>query len=125
VRIWSSHFEPGVPGRPPVLVPDGFSPAALLLGWLALLRPHSWGVGLAAGAVSTFLLLLLRYHPALWPLMPGFHLLLGLFAFDLRRFELRLAGFVPGPSVAGASQDAALLRLLERAPGVVRPAAAP
>ncbi|MCQ8242430.1 hypothetical protein [Rhizosaccharibacter radicis] len=120
MKIWSSHFDPAAPAAPPVLVPDGFCAAALFLGPLALLRPHGWLAALGTAAVDAVLLLLLRAHPVTWPLLAAFHLLLALFAHDLRRAELRAGGFVSGPAVAGASRDAALLRLLDRAPDMLR-----
>jgi xanthosine utilization system XapX-like protein len=125
VRLYSSHFPP--PGhdaeRPPALVRDGFSWLGLLLGWLALLRPGSWLCAALAGLVTLLIGLLARQVPAAWVLLPGMHLTVALFAADWRRWELRQAGFVPGPIVAGADRGQALLRLLDQRPDLLgRPA---
>ncbi len=131
MRLYSSHCAVALPGapasdRPPSLVRDGFSWWALILGWLVLLRPGSWlvampgGHGLAADRPSPA-----PESPAAWALLPGLHLAIALFAADWRRWELGLAGLVPGPIVAARDPDAALLRLLDLRPDLLLASQAP
>jgi hypothetical protein len=122
VRLYSTHFHPPGSGRaerPPVLVKEGISWPCLFLGWIGLLLAGSWVAALLVGAASIALLALLRHVSGSWPVLAGLQLLIALFANDLRRWELRLRGFVPGPVVGGRDFDAALLRLLDRRPDLV------
>ena len=122
MRSWSTHFpvpDPARPEQPPVLVPEGFSPWALLFGWLALLRRGSWLVAVLAGIAALLIGVLARLVPETWVLLPGLNLLIALFAHDWRRWELHQAGYVPGPIVAGPDPDSALLRLLSLRPDLL------
>jgi hypothetical protein len=122
VRLFSTHFHPPGSkraGRPPVLVKEGISWPCLFLGWIGLLLAGSWISALLAGAVGFLLLALLRPVSGAWPVLAGLQVLIALFANDLRRWELRLHGLVPGPVVGGRDSDAALLRLLDRRPELV------
>ena len=126
MRLYSSHFHLPDPARPeqaPALVPEGFSWWGLLLGWIVLLRPGSWLVAMLAGTGTLLAVIAARYVPVCWVLLPGLNLAIALFALDWRRWELRRAGLVDGPIVAGADRDAALLRLLSQRPDLLgRPA---
>ncbi len=102
-----------------MLVPEGFSPWALLFGWLVLLRRGSWLVAALAGIAALLIGVLARLVPGTWVLLPGLNLLVALFAHDWRRWELHQAGFVPGPIVAGPDPDSALLRLLSLRPDLL------
>lgn len=122
MRLYSVYFHP--PGstraeRPPVLVKEGVSWPCLVLGWIGLLLSGSWIAALLIGAASLLLAAVLRHVGGVWPLLAGLQLLLALFANDLRRWELRLRGFIPGPVVAGRDPEAALLRLLDRRPELI------
>lgn len=125
MRLYASYFPPpgGDPERPPAMVREGFSPWGLVLGWLVLLRPGSWLCAVLAGLASLLVALLASHVDGAWALGVGIHLTVATFAADWRCWELRLAGFLPGPVVAGADRGQALLRLLERRPELVgRPA---
>ncbi len=116
------HFHPpGSPraGRPPVLVKEGFSWPCLILGWVGLLWSGAWITTLLAGAISFVLAALLRHVEGGWPILVGWHVLLGLFAHDLHRLELSGRGLLPGPLVGGRDADSAMLRLLDRQPGLI------
>ena len=113
MRLYSTHTR--APGAPPELIKEGFSWPCLVFGWLGLLLSGSWMAALLAGAVTLALIAVLLHLPGLWPIAAGSQVLLACFANDLRRWELRLRGFSPGPLVAGADADAAMLRLLDRA----------
>ena len=128
MRLYSSHFvvpdprpNPGAAPRErwPVMVRDGFCWSGLVLGWLVFLRPGSWLLAALTGLVSLLIGLAGGRVPGAWTLLPGLHLAIALFAADWRRWELGLAGTVPGPIVAAASPEAALLRLLDRHPGLL------
>jgi len=122
VRLYSAYFHPADStrtDRPPVLVKEGISWPCLVLGWIGLLLSGSWIAALLAGAASFALGTAFRHVSGVWPLLAGLQLLLALFANDLRRWELRLRGFVPGPVVAGRDPEAALLRLLDSRPELI------
>ncbi len=121
MRLYSSHFRAASADRerPPLLVKEGLSWPCLLLGWIGLLLSGSWIAALLVAAASLLIALLLRHLAGGWPIAAGLQLLLGLFANDLRRWELGLRGFIAGPLVAGRDAEAALLRLLDRRPELV------
>ena len=122
MRLYSAYFHPpgsAAASRCPVLVKEGVSWPCMFLGWVGLLFSGSWMAALLAGAVSFALVALLRHASGVWPIFAGLQILLAFFASDLRRWELRLRGFTPGPLVAGRDAGAALLRLLDRRPELV------
>ncbi len=102
--------------RPPVLVKEGFSWPCLILGWVGLLLQGSWITGLLAGGSGLALAALLRPVGAGWIVLVVLHVLLAWFGNDLRGWELRLRGLLPGPLVGGRGAEDALLRLLDRRP---------
>ena len=99
------------------LLPEGRSLLAALLGpvWFAL---H--GAWLTAFLVAIAELLLNRACAVapLWPaasaLLVGLIAAIGLFAHDLRRWEMRLGGWREIAIVAGRSRDDAFLRFHDR-----------
>ena len=122
MRLYSAYFHPldsTRADRPPVLVKEGISWPCLVFGWLGLLSSGSWVAALLAGAASLVIAAALRDVGGAWPLLAGLQLLLALFANDLRGWELRLRGFLPGPVVAGRNPEAALLRLLDARPELI------
>ena len=122
MRLYSAYFHPSDSTRaerPPVLVKEGISWPCLILGWIGLLLSGSWIAALLVGAASLVLTAIFRHVGGAWPLLAGLQLLLALFANDLRRWELRLRGFVVGPVVAGRDAEAALLRLLDIRPELI------
>ncbi len=119
MRLYTAYFHPSDSTRaerPPVMIKEGISWPCLILGWIGLLLAGSWISALLVVAVSLVLWLAARHVSGLWPILGGLQLLLAFFANDLRRWELRLRGFIPGPVVAGPDPETALLRLLDRRP---------
>ncbi len=118
--IFTVHVRPGTA---PVLVPESFSVAAALLGPLWLFFFDAWIAAVLAlcaevavvmatdGALRVVLGLAL-----LW--------LLGVSGQDLRRWSLERRGFVLSHVVAAESGDAAMARLLDLRPDLVREALA-
>ncbi len=108
MKIYTSHIKPGTV---PVMVTEGFSIGAALLGWLWLLWQRAWIPAILLFAAQ---MLILRLAPA-WA-APGLSLGLiavqGLFGRDMVRWSLARGGFTEGPIVAAPDNDAALLRLL-------------
>ena len=125
MRLYSSHFAPLDPTaatpseRRPVMVRDGFSWWGLIFGWLVFLRPGCWLVAMLTGLASLLIGLAGRVVPGAWVLLPGLNLAIALFAADWRRWELGLAGLLPGPIVAASDTEAALLRLLDLRPDLL------
>ena len=122
MKLYSAYFHPldsTRADRPPILVKEGISWPCLFLGWIGLLFSGSWIAALLIGTVSLVLAAILRHVSGAGPLLAGLQLLLALFANDLRRWELRLRGFVAGPVVAGRDAETALLRLLDGRPELI------
>jgi hypothetical protein len=100
------------------LLPEGSSLLATLFGPLWLAAHGAWLAALAAAIVE---LLLGRACaiPQLWPVAPallaGTVAAIGLFAQDIRRWELSLGGWREIGLVAGRGHDDALLRFHDRA----------
>ena len=111
MRIYTAHTAPG---RAPVLVTEGFSWGALVLGpiWLAAHRAWSFAaIALAAYVVALVL------APGWIVIVPA--LLMGLFGRDLQRLSLEHRGYVMAHVVAASDVDAGLARLLARRPDLV------
>lgn len=107
MKIYTSHFRAG---EDPVLVREGYSLWAALLGPLWFLAARAW----VPAAIDTALTILLSkatmklQNPSLlW----GYLALRGMFARDLQRWSLARRGYLPGPVVAANEPDAALARL--------------
>lgn len=112
MRVWTAHFRQH--GRP-VLVREGFSLAAAVLGPIWLAANWAWvpaGFALAAGlaigiftdgGVRVVLLLALAW-------------LTGILGRDLLRWQLRLTGYRLALVVAARDADGALARLLADRP---------
>ncbi len=113
MNIYTVHERPGgAPDAAPVLVPEGFSWAALFFGWLWL-AVH--GALLAAVILAVLQLALSHASPGLsTPLVVGLTVAQGVFGRDLWRLSLRWRGYVETTAVAAASPDAALLRLADQ-----------
>ncbi|MBV9539077.1 MAG: DUF2628 domain-containing protein [Acidisphaera sp.] len=118
MKTWTVHTRPQ---SAPLLVREGFSWGAFLLGPLWLLARRAW---LAA------LLVLCAYAAiALLPLrglnpLAGFGLawLLGLFGEDIRRWSLERAGYGLAHVVSARDEDTALANLLQRRPDLIEQA---
>lgn len=105
MKIYTAHLRAG---RGPVLVQEGFSWGAFLLGPLWLAYHRAW-----IAAAIAFAALVLAGTTPFGP-VAGFALffVLGLFGNDLRRLSLRSGRFDLAHVVAGRSRDEAMLRLL-------------
>ncbi len=109
MNVYTVHEAPDAA---PVLVPEGFSWAALVFGWLWLAL-H--GALLAALALFVLLLVLSHAPPGLRiPLVVGLTVAQGVFGRDLWRLSLHWRGYVETTAIAAASHDAALLRLADQ-----------
>lgn len=100
--------------RAPVLVKDGIDWRVAFFGWLGLLRGGAWMSGLFAASATMLLRTGAGGFVAPWAILCLSHLVLAVFAGDLREWELRLRGFRPDGVIVGASRDGALLRYLDR-----------
>jgi len=115
VRIWTAHEKFNAQ---PVLVREGFSLGALLLGpfWLAAHR--TW---LPAGVVLllSFLIVALAQPPASLVLMLGMSLLLGFSGWDLVRWSVTRRGYLESNIVVGRNEEEARYRLMAERPDLV------
>ena len=107
MNIYTAHLRPA---RDPVLVREGFSFPAFLLGPLWLFANGAWIpaiIGLAA-----FVAIFARAPATLvGPLSLGLALLAGLTGRDLVRWSLERRGYTLAHVVAARDDDAALARL--------------
>jgi hypothetical protein len=112
VKVFTTHLKEG---RAPMLVREGFSVGAFLLGplWLAAYRAFVPAVlALAAELAAGFLL----HGAASAAVELGIAFLLGLSGRDLVRWSLSLHGFHAAHVLAARDTDAALARLLSARP---------
>lgn len=99
----------------PVLIKEGFSWGALLLGPLWLAAHRTWiAAGLSLAAYVLVALLVPR--PARTILLLAIACLHGIFGNDLRRWALEACGFLLLHVLAAVDQEAALRRLLNDRP---------
>ena len=115
MKIWTAHEKPHVS---PLLVPEGFSPGALIFGpfWLAAHR--AWiPAGLAL--VLNILFLVLAKPPASIILVLGLALLLGFSGRDLVRWSIARRGYLESSVVTGRNEDEACARLLSERPDLL------
>ena len=112
MRFWTAHIRAGAA---PVLVREGFSWGALLLGplWLAVHR--AWIA--AVLALSAFVVIVvLSKDGAAAALLTTLMMLLGLSGHDLRRWSLDYRGYLLAQVVVARDELDALARLLDRRP---------
>jgi hypothetical protein len=116
LRSYTAHVRPG---RAPVLVAEGFSWWALLLPLPWLLANRLWLVSViwTALAIGAGVLAALA-PPAGIAAAVALFVGTGVFARDLRRFSLGLAGWRQAAVVVAPDHDAALARLLSLNPGI-------
>ena len=108
MRIYTAHTHPR---KPPVLIPEAFSWAALFFGPLWLLRHGAWITGLVT--LAMVVAICTAAPPGLRPpLAFALFVLLGMFGNDLRRWSLSRSRFQLAHIVAARSRDEAFLRLL-------------
>jgi hypothetical protein len=115
VIVFTSHVRAG---EAPVLVREGFSWAAFLLGALYLAVRRAWiAAGLTFAAFLLTLALCRVVHDGA-PLL-GLAVLQGLLCPDLVRWNLSVRGYSAGPVVAAPDRDQALGRLLDARPDLL------
>jgi hypothetical protein len=112
VSTWTVHLREDVP---PVLVREGFSLGAALLGplWLALHR--AW-VPAAFALAASLAISELATGGTLLVLEIGLALLLGVSGHDMRRWSLDRRGFTLSEVVTARNADSAFVALLDRRP---------
>jgi len=112
VRFWTGHVRDGAA---PVLVREGFSWGALIFGpiWLAV---HNAWVPAALTLAAAILVVALASGPTQSALLMALALWLGFAGNDLRRWSLRLRGFVVQEVVGARDENEALGAMLERRP---------
>ena len=115
MRIWTAHTRPGFA---PVLVREGFSLGALVLGPFWLFLQRAWLPGLLM-LVADVLLSVLVPGPAGAVVSLALSVLLGLFGRDLVRSSLARRGFAEAHVLAARDEDAALARLLAARPDLM------
>ena len=105
-------------GAEPVLVPEGFSWGAMILGpfWLAAHR--AW-IAAALSLAAYVLIAVLAPEPAHTILAAGLALILGFTGHDLRRWALENRGYLLIHVLAAASRDDAFTRLLNLRPDLI------
>lgn len=108
MRAWTVHLPPDA--AEPVLLREGFSVWALLFGPLWLLWHRCWLAALGALVLAVALAFLMP------PLTLALAVLLGLHGQDLRRWTLARRGWRLAHVVMARDEEAALARLLSRAP---------
>jgi hypothetical protein len=115
VKTWTAYTAEG---RPPALIPEGFSWGAFFFGWLWLAYRRAWifaAIALAADlALSAF--------TPLWTQLI-FAIAMGVFGQDLRRWALELRGYTEAHVIASSSLDGAFGRLLAVRPDLIEDAA--
>jgi hypothetical protein len=112
MRVWTAHTREG---RQPVLVPEGFSFWALVLGPIWLLAHRAWIATILVIAAS-IAITAVPWTPIQTALSVAIWLLVGLSAHDLRRWSLSRRGFTLAHVVVARDRDGALLRLLDQHP---------
>jgi hypothetical protein len=112
VKFWTGFVRDGAA---PVLVREGFSWGALIFGplWLAV---HNAWVPAALVLATAILIVALASDPTQSALLLALGLWLGFSGNDLRRWSLRLRGFVLQEIVSARNETEALGLVLERRP---------
>ncbi|MFL1463359.1 DUF2628 domain-containing protein [Roseococcus sp. DSY-14] len=115
MRAWTLHLPPA-PGPRPLLLREGFSLWAFLLGPLWLLWQRCW---LAAALVLLAELALAQLPGAAGLALPlAFQLLVGWHGRDLLRWTRERQGWRLAQVVLAADEERALARLWARAPAL-------
>jgi len=126
MRVFTAHQPPVAAARAegPLLLRDSFAWGACLFGGFWLLLHRLWFEALAWLGVALLALILLPGW-ALTPVALATALLLGWHGQDLRRAALTRRGWTMTDIVAARDADAALARLLDARPDLVRGPVAP
>jgi len=126
MRVFTAHQPPVAAARAegPLLLRDSFTWGACLFGGFWLLLHRLWFEALAWLGVALLALILLPGW-ALAPVALATALLLGWHGQDLRRAALTRRGWTMTDIVAARDADAAVARLLDARPDLVRGPVAP
>ena len=115
MRIFTAHVKPQ---RPPVLMRDGWSWGAFILGPIWLVSVRAWIPPLLE--IVALALLFALVPPPFWrPALLGLALINGLLGRDMARWALDRRGYAIEHVVLAPDQDAALLRLFTARPDLV------
>ena len=112
MRFWTAHLRSGAA---PVLVREGFSWGAALLGPIWLAAHRAWLAAVLA-VVACVLIVLLADDEVRVALLAAMAVLLGLSGHDMRRWSLDHSGYLLSQVVSARDELEALERLLERRP---------
>lgn len=123
MRFYTVHDDGEAgPSAQLLLLREGFSWPAMLLGPLWALWHGMWAVAILmtvlSFALATALTLFGFAQPAATLAQFGLNILFALVAQDLRRWRLRRKGFQTVDVVTGADVDTALRRFLDRRPDI-------
>jgi len=112
MKFWTGHLRDDAA---PVLVPERFSGGALVFGplWLAV---HGAWIPAALVLAADILIAALPSGPTQAALLLALAIWTGVAGNDLRRWSLRLRGFVLREVVGARDETEALGRLLDRRP---------
>ena len=115
MNAYAAHFKPH---RPPLLMRDGWSWGAFVLGPLWLVATRAWIPALLEAAA---LALLFALAPAwFWrPALLGLGLINGLLGRDMVGWALARQGYAIGHVVLAPDCDAAMLRLFAARPDLM------
>ena len=105
-------------GAEPVMVREGFSCGALILGPLWLAAHRTW-IAAAISLAGYILIAAFAPEPAGVILAAGLMLILGLTGNDLRRQALEHRGYLLVHVLAASNRDDALMRLLTHRPELI------
>ena len=108
MKVWTAHLRPNTA---PVLICEGFSPGAFLLGPIWLLAQSAF-IPAALALAAELLAGLLTSGGSRIALELGIALLLGVSGRDLVRWHLDLRGYRVAHILAASDEDTALARLL-------------
>jgi len=112
VKLYSAHLKPDAE---PVLVREGFSWGALILGPLWLAAHRAW-VAAGISFAASVLINVLAPEPPAGILSAGLAVILGLTGHDLCSWALEQRGYNLLHVLAGRDRDDAWLRLMTNRP---------
>jgi hypothetical protein len=115
VRVWTAHEKLHAS---PILVREGFSVGALILGPIWLAAHDAW-IPAAGALLLTVLFLVLPHPPSSAVLVLGLAILLGFSGRDLVRWSIARRGYLESTIVTGRDEYDARARLLSVRPDLV------
>ena len=131
MRLYTVHLRRAAdplftPDMGAEFVREGFNYLAFVFSWLWALGAGLWIPAAALLAVDVVLALGLDLigldKNGTMAVTLGWHLIVGFLAEDIRRFNLKMRGFVLADVVAGENLSAAERRFFEHHPAMAKPA---